>query len=107
MYRKDLFAKAGLTMPQRPNWQQVARLAAKLHDPRHGVAGICLRGGPGWGNLLMPLNTVILTFGGRWYDEHWNPRLTSPKRRRRSASTWTWSACTANLGRPRLDPPSA
>ncbi|MEJ8667776.1 extracellular solute-binding protein [Streptomyces sp. MS1.AVA.1] len=33
MYRKDLFAKAGLTMPQRPNWQQVARLAAKLHDP--------------------------------------------------------------------------
>ncbi|WP_328883930.1 ABC transporter substrate-binding protein [Streptomyces sp. NBC_00299] len=79
MYRKDLFAKAGLTMPERPNWQQVARLAAQLHDPRHGVAGICLRGGPGWGNLLMPLNTVILTFGGRWYDEHWNPRLTSPE----------------------------
>ncbi|MET9972017.1 extracellular solute-binding protein, partial [Streptomyces sp. NPDC006356] len=29
----------------------------------------------------MPLNTVILTFGGRWYDEHWNPRLTSPETR--------------------------
>ncbi|KMS73136.1 sugar ABC transporter substrate-binding protein [Streptomyces viridochromogenes] len=79
MYRKDLFAKAGLTMPERPSWQQIARLAKRLHDPENGVAGICLRGGPGWGNLLMPLNTVILTFGGRWYDEHWNPRLTSPE----------------------------
>jgi sorbitol/mannitol transport system substrate-binding protein len=79
MYRKDLFAKAGLTMPKRPSWQQIARLAAKLHHPQNGVAGICLRGGAGWGNLLMPLNTVILTFGGRWYDEHWNPRLTSPE----------------------------
>ncbi len=79
MYRKDLLAKADLTMPTKPTWPQVAALAAKLHDPGHGVAGICLRGGPGWGNLLMPLNTVILTFGGRWYDEHWNPRLTSPE----------------------------
>ncbi|WP_261989513.1 ABC transporter substrate-binding protein [Streptomyces sp. uw30] len=82
MYREDLFAKAGLTMPAHPTWQQVARLAAQLHDPGSGVAGICLRGGPGWGNLLMPLNTVILTFGGRWYDEHWNPRLTSPETRK-------------------------
>lgn len=79
MYRKDLFTKAGLTMPKRPSWQQVARLAARLHAPEQGVAGICLRGGSGWGNLLTPLNTVILTFGGRWFDEHWNPRLTSPE----------------------------
>ncbi|WP_274555238.1 ABC transporter substrate-binding protein [Streptomyces spiramyceticus] len=79
MYRRDLFAKAGLTMPAHPSWQQVAQLAAKLHDPKNGVAGICLRGGPGWGNVLAPLNTVILTFGGRWYDENWNPQLTSPE----------------------------
>ncbi|MFG2550928.1 ABC transporter substrate-binding protein [Streptomyces sp. NPDC048581] len=79
MYRKDLFAQADLTMPKRPSWRQVARLAAKLHDPENGIAGICLRGGTGWGNLLMPLNTVILTFGGRWYDEDWNPQLTAPE----------------------------
>lgn len=78
MYRKDLFAKAGLTMPEHPTWPQVAELAAELHDPRHGTAGICLRGGPFWLDLL-PLNTVILTFGGRWFDEQWNPRLTSPE----------------------------
>ncbi|MEV6172921.1 sugar ABC transporter substrate-binding protein [Streptomyces sp. NPDC051954] len=81
MYRKDLFAEAGLTMPERPTWQQVAELAAELDDPRHGIAGICLRGGPVWLDLL-PLNTVILAFGGRWFDEHWNPRLTSPETKR-------------------------
>lgn len=79
MYRRDLFAKAGLTMPERPTWQQVAEFAAKLHDPQNNTTGICLRGLPGWGQLLAPLNTVILTFGGRWYDEHWNPQLTSPE----------------------------
>ncbi|MBT2423812.1 sugar ABC transporter substrate-binding protein [Streptomyces sp. ISL-22] len=81
MYRKDLFAKAGLTMPKHPSWQQVARLAAKLDDPHNGVAGICLRGGTGWTNLAT-LNMVILTFGGQWFDEHWNPQLTSPEVKR-------------------------
>ncbi|WP_228044547.1 ABC transporter substrate-binding protein [Streptomyces ferrugineus] len=81
MYRKDLFAEAGLTMPERPTWPQVAALAARLDDDRHGIAGICLRGGPAWLDLL-PLNTVILTFGGRWFDERWNPRLTSPETKR-------------------------
>lgn len=79
MYRKDLFAEAGLAMPEQPTWQQVAEFAEKLHDPENDVAGICLRGLPGWGEVLAPLNTVILTFGGQWYDENWNARLTSPE----------------------------
>jgi sorbitol/mannitol transport system substrate-binding protein len=79
MYRKDLFAKAGLTMPAKPTWQQVQQFAARLHDPENKVAGICLRGLPGWGEVLAPLNTVILTFGGRWYDEQWNAHLTDPE----------------------------
>jgi len=77
MYRKDLFANAGLTMPERPTWQQVAQFAEKLNDPAKNLAGICLRGLPGWGEVLAPLDTVILTFGGQWYDENWNARLTS------------------------------
>jgi sorbitol/mannitol transport system substrate-binding protein len=81
-YRKDLFAKAGLTMPAHPTWQQVARLAAKLNDPKHGVAGICLRGLPGWGENLAPFDTVVNTFGGRWFDTKWNAQLDSPKFRR-------------------------
>jgi sorbitol/mannitol transport system substrate-binding protein len=76
MYRKDLFEQAGLTMPDRPTWTQVAEFARRLKTPDR--AGICLRGLPGWGEQLAPLDTVINTFGGRWYDQHWNPQLTSP-----------------------------
>ena len=79
MYRKDLFAKAGLKMPAHPTWQQVAGFAKKLNDPAHDRAGICLRGKPGWGEVLAPLNTVINTFGGRWFDPSWNAQLNSPE----------------------------
>jgi sorbitol/mannitol transport system substrate-binding protein len=78
-YRKDLFEKAGLAMPEHPTWEQVAQFAAKLDDKAAGVAGICLRGIPGWGQNLAPLTTVINTFGGRWFDEKWEPQLSSPK----------------------------
>ncbi|MFE1175767.1 ABC transporter substrate-binding protein [Streptomyces sp. NPDC058773] len=82
MYRKDLFAAQRLTMPAHPTWRQVAAFARRLHAPRQGRAGICLRGAPGWGEVLAPLNTVINTFGGRWYDLRWRARLTSPAVRR-------------------------
>ena len=49
MYRKDLFKQAGLTMPERPTWDQVAEFAKQLKDPSQDRAGICLRGKPGWG----------------------------------------------------------
>jgi sorbitol/mannitol transport system substrate-binding protein len=81
MYRKDLFRKVGLTMPANPTWKQVAQLAAKL-DGTEGVNGICLRGLPGWGQNLAPINTVVNTFGGSWYDMDWNARLTSPEFRK-------------------------
>ncbi|BCI55091.1 sugar ABC transporter substrate-binding protein [Mycolicibacterium litorale] len=77
MYRKDLFEQAGITMPRTPTWQQVADAAARLDGP--DMVGICLRGKPGWGEVLAPLDTVINTFGGRWFDENWNAQLTSPE----------------------------
>lgn len=79
MYRKDLMEQAGIEMPREPTWQQVADAAAKLHNPDTGMVGICLRGKPGWGEVLAPLDTVINTFGGRWYDMEWNAQLTSPE----------------------------
>ncbi|MDA3647049.1 sugar ABC transporter substrate-binding protein [Saccharopolyspora indica] len=78
-YRKDLFAQAGLTMPERPTWEQIAEFAARLDDEEAGVAGICLRGKPGWGESLAPFSTVANTFGARWFDENWNAQLTSPE----------------------------
>ena len=77
MYRKDLFDEAGITVPKQPTWQQVAEWAQKLDSP--DMVGICLRGKPGWGEVLAPLDTVINTFGGRWYDMDWNAQLTSPE----------------------------
>ncbi|MDJ0113176.1 extracellular solute-binding protein, partial [Rhodococcus erythropolis] len=79
MYRKDLFDQAGITVPEDPTWQEVAGWAAQFDNPDAKMAGICLRGKPGWGEVLAPLNTVINTFGGRWYDENWNAQLTSPQ----------------------------
>jgi sorbitol/mannitol transport system substrate-binding protein len=81
-YRKDLFAKAGLKMPAHPTWPQVTEFARKLDDKKRGRAGICLRGLPGWGENLAPLDTVINTFGGRWYDPKWNAQVDSPAYRR-------------------------
>jgi sorbitol/mannitol transport system substrate-binding protein len=78
-YRKDLAKKAGVTIPRNPTWQQVAAAAAKMDDKKSGVSGICLRGLPGWGQNLASLTTVINTFGGRWFDEKWQPQLTSPQ----------------------------
>ncbi|MEU1810734.1 sugar ABC transporter substrate-binding protein [Micromonospora sp. WMMD1076] len=79
MYNKELFAAKGLTMPERPTWQQVAQFAARLDDDRAGVSGICLRGLPGWGELFAPLTTVVNTFGGTWFEKDWTPKLTSPE----------------------------
>lgn len=78
-YRKDLFAKAGVEMPENPTWEEVARLAAELDGVEPGVSGICLRGLAGWGENLSPFNSLLNTFGGRWYDEDWNAQLDSPE----------------------------
>ncbi|MEJ8850280.1 sugar ABC transporter substrate-binding protein [Variovorax rhizosphaerae] len=75
MYRKDLADKAGIKIPDQPTWTQVKELAAKVHDPKAGVYGICLRGKPGWGDNMGPLSTVANTFGGQWFNMEWKPQL--------------------------------
>ncbi|MGW5865592.1 ABC transporter substrate-binding protein [Streptomyces sp. NPDC055239] len=79
MYRKDVFKKAGLTMPKNPTWQQVAKLSADVDGAESGMKGICLRGLPGWGELIAPLTSVVNTFGGTWFDKDWTARLDSPE----------------------------
>jgi sorbitol/mannitol transport system substrate-binding protein len=79
MYRKDLFEQAGIQMPAQPTWPQIAQFAAQLDQGQGQRRGICLRGKPGWGEVMAPLDTVINTFGGRWYDPQWQAQLTSPE----------------------------
>jgi sorbitol/mannitol transport system substrate-binding protein len=79
MYRKDVLAAKGLTMPAKPTWQQVADLAAKADNAQPGMRGICLRGEVGWGQIFAPLTTVVNTFGGTWFDKNWNAQVNSPE----------------------------
>ncbi|MFJ9210105.1 polyol ABC transporter, periplasmic substrate-binding protein [Streptomyces sp. L-9-10] len=79
MYRKDVFEAKKLTMPAKPTWQQVADLAAKADGAEAGMKGICLRGLPGWGEVIAPLTTVVNTMGGTWFTKDWEAQLTSPE----------------------------
>ena len=79
LYRKDLFEAAGLTMPEKPTWTQIREFAAKLHDPENGVYGVCMRGKPGWGENMAVVGTIVNAFGGRWFDESWQPQIDSPE----------------------------
>ncbi|MFJ6567275.1 ABC transporter substrate-binding protein [Streptomyces sp. NPDC091292] len=79
MYRKDVLAKKGLTMPAQPTWEQVADIAAKVDGAEEGMRGICLRGLPGWGEVMAPLTTVVNTFGGTWFDKDWKAHLDAPE----------------------------
>lgn len=76
-YRTDLFEQAGIEMPEQPTWTQVRDWAEQLHGSEEGLAGICLRGKPGWGENMAFVSTLVNTFGGRWFDEQWNPELNS------------------------------
>ena len=75
MYRKDLTDKAGITFAERPTWNDVRDAAAKIHDAKNGVYGICLRGKPGWGDNMAFLSTMVNSFGGQWFDMKWKPQL--------------------------------
>jgi sorbitol/mannitol transport system substrate-binding protein len=66
MYRKDVLKAAGIEMPSHPTWDQVAAIARRINRP--GMAGICLRGKPGWGELGATFTTVLNTFGGTWWS---------------------------------------
>ncbi|HET8791766.1 MAG TPA: sugar ABC transporter substrate-binding protein, partial [Modicisalibacter sp.] len=77
-YRKDLFEKHGIEMPEQPTWEQVYDWASKIHDPANDLYGICLRGKPGWGENMAFVSTLVNTFGGRWFDMDWQPQIDSP-----------------------------
>lgn len=79
MYREDVFQAKGLTMPPHPTWQQVADLTAQVDGAQPGMRGICLRGQPGWGELIAPLTTVVNTFGGTWFTQDWQPQVNAPE----------------------------
>jgi len=79
MYRKDLFEKAGLKMPESPTWDFVADAAKKITDKSTETYGICLRGKAGWGENMAFLSATANSFGARWFDENWKPQFDQPE----------------------------
>ena len=77
-YRKDIFKKFGLVMPQHPTYQDITKFAAAIHNPRDDFYGICLRGKAGWGANMALIGTMINAYGGRWFDQYWRPTINSP-----------------------------
>ncbi|MBK5529298.1 sugar ABC transporter substrate-binding protein [Pseudomonas sp. TH06] len=78
-YRTDLFKDAGLTMPERPTWEQIAGFAEKLTNKDKEQYGICLRGKAGWGENMALITTVANAYGARWFDEKWQPEFNGPE----------------------------
>ncbi|TFF25034.1 sugar ABC transporter substrate-binding protein [Jiella endophytica] len=77
LYRKDLFEKAGLEMPEKPTWDFIAEAAEKITDKDAGVYGICLRGKPGWGENMAFLGNMAREFGANYFDADWKPQFES------------------------------
>jgi len=95
-YRKDLFEAAGLTMPDKPTWDDVGNFAKTLHKPDE-TYGIALRALPGWGEFGAPLTSVINAFGGRWFDEDWKSQLASEES---AAAIKFYTDLLINYGQP-------
>lgn len=76
-YRKDLFEAAKINMPSRPTWSQIYAMAKKLNNKNKGINGICLRGKPAWGESIALITTMVNGFGGKWFNQDWQPELTS------------------------------
>ncbi len=77
-YRKDLFDKAGLKMPQQPTYADLEAFAARLHDPKNGVSGFCLRGRAGWGQNSSLVTKIAHDFGASWLTHNGEPNLLTP-----------------------------
>ena len=79
MYRTDLAEKAGVKIPEKPTWDQIAEAAKKMTDKSGEIYGICLRGKAGWGENMALITAMANSFGARWFDEKWQPQFDQPE----------------------------
>lgn len=59
-YRKDVFEKHKIKMPDKPTYQDIEKLAQIIHDPKNKFYGLCLKGKPG----SIENMSTFLTFAG-------------------------------------------
>jgi len=73
IYRKDVFAELGLTVPR--TLEEVKEAAKQIRE-RTPLYGITLRGGE---YLFAGLNGYVYSYGGSFFDDDLNPQLNSPE----------------------------
>lgn len=78
-YRTDLLADALQTMPKKPSYDDIEKIAAAIHNPSENIYGICLRGLPGWGQNMSIVTSIVKSFGGQWFDNKWQSQVSSPE----------------------------
>ena len=66
MFNQEIMDAAGIDFPAQPTWEEIAEIAEAVDTD--DVAGICLRGLAGWGDLGANLTAVVNTFGGTWWE---------------------------------------
>jgi len=69
MYRKDVLSGPG-------SWEDVLAAARKVHDPRKPLFGFVIRGAKG-NPVISQFFPILLSFGGRIFDENWRVVLNS------------------------------
>jgi hypothetical protein len=75
----SLFEQKGLTKPDQPTFDDVAKFAVVLNNKADGFYGLALRGQPGWGENMAIVDTMANSFGATWFDMTWHPTLDTPE----------------------------
>ena len=76
MYRKDLFEQAGLQPPQ--TMEEYEEYAKKFTNPPD-LFGVAMRGLRGNGMNIYIWSEWLWSYGGKYFDENWNPVFNSPE----------------------------
>jgi len=76
MYRKDLFEEAGLAPPQ--TMEEYEEYAKKFTRPPD-LFGVAMRGLRGNGMNIYIWSEWLWSYGGKYFDENWNPVFNSPE----------------------------
>lgn len=76
IFRKDLLARAGVSVPR--TWDEFRAAARALHDPANGVSGTALALFPDGHNAFYDFCIHLWTRGGAPFDAAGKPQLTTP-----------------------------
>lgn len=76
MYRKDLLAKSGLTVPT--SLDELVNAAKVLKKDNPQMAGIVVRGSLNWATIHPGFMTMYSSYGCKDYDDNMIPQMNSP-----------------------------